>query len=130
MITCRTPIMGNGREEKPRFAGLESPAIAHSELVASARFGTVHVPERDFPGNRLPPRWKFVYRPKEKSARGRCAWVSGRLGCRCRPIATEQHGDVAPPVLEAVGEATAGSLVEQHAVEQQAAVLGIGKGFA
>src|SRR5690348_2198853 len=39
MITRRTPIMGNGREEKPLFAGLESPAIAHHELAASARVG-------------------------------------------------------------------------------------------
>jgi hypothetical protein len=51
---------------KPLFAGLESPAIAHSELAASARFGTFDVPERDFPGNRAPPRWKFVCRPKRK----------------------------------------------------------------
>jgi hypothetical protein len=38
MITRRTPIMGNGSGKKPLFAGLESPAIAHNELVASARF--------------------------------------------------------------------------------------------
>jgi hypothetical protein len=52
--------------EKPLFLGLESPAIAHSELAASARFWAFDVPERDFPGNRSPPRWKFVYRPKRK----------------------------------------------------------------
>jgi hypothetical protein len=61
--------MGNGRGEKPLFAGLESPAIAHNDLAASASFGAFDVPERDFPGNRSPPRWKFVYRPKRKSAR-------------------------------------------------------------
>jgi len=61
--------MGNGREEKPLFPGLESPAIAHNELAASARFVTFDVPERDFPGNRSPPRWKFVCRPKRKNAR-------------------------------------------------------------
>ena len=55
--------------EKPLFAGLESPAIAHNELAASARFVTFDVPERDFPGNRSPPRWKFVFDQKEKSAR-------------------------------------------------------------
>src|SRR6478735_6227027 len=55
--------------EKPPFARLESPAIAHNELAASARVVTFDVPERDFPGNRSPPRWKFVYRPKRKSAR-------------------------------------------------------------
>jgi hypothetical protein len=65
MITRRTPIMGNGLGEKPLFAGLEPPAIAHNELVASARFGTFDVPERDFPRNRSPARWKFVGRPKK-----------------------------------------------------------------
>jgi hypothetical protein len=58
--------MGNGRGEKPLFAGLESPAIAHHELVASARFVTFDVPERDFPGNRSPLRWKFLCRPQRK----------------------------------------------------------------
>ena len=52
--------------EKPLIPGLESPAIAHNELAASAGFGTVDVAERDFPGNRSPPRWKFVCRPKRK----------------------------------------------------------------
>jgi hypothetical protein len=52
--------------EKPLIPGLESPAIAHSERVASARFVAFDVPERDFPGNRSPPRWKFVCRPKRK----------------------------------------------------------------
>jgi len=51
---------------KALFAGLESPAIAHNELVASARFVTFDVPERDFSGNRWPPRWKFVRRSKRK----------------------------------------------------------------
>jgi len=60
---------GQWPEEKPLFAGLESPAIAHDELAASARFVTFDVPERDFPGNRSPPRWKFVCRPKRKNAR-------------------------------------------------------------
>ncbi|MBS0522991.1 MAG: hypothetical protein JSS04_05075, partial [Proteobacteria bacterium] len=55
--------------EKPRFAGLESKAIAHNELAATARFVTFDVRERDFPGNRSPLRWKFLCRPKRKSAR-------------------------------------------------------------
>jgi hypothetical protein len=58
--------MGNGRGEKPLFAGLESPAIAHNDLAASAGFVTFDVPERDFPGNRSPRRWKFVSRPQRK----------------------------------------------------------------
>jgi len=66
MITCRTPIMGNGRGKKPLFAGLESPAIVHNELAARARFVAFDVLKRDFPGNRSPPRWKFVSRPKRK----------------------------------------------------------------
>jgi len=69
MITRRTPITGNSREEKPLFPDFESPAIAHDELVASARFVTFDVRSENFPGNRSPPRWKFVCRPKEKSAR-------------------------------------------------------------
>src|SRR6185312_14295298 len=55
----------------PRIA-----AIAHHEPAARARFGTVHVPERDFPGNRSPPRWKFVCRPKRKI---------------CAPLCREPH---------------------------------------
>jgi hypothetical protein len=58
--------MGNGGEEKPLFAGLESPAIAHHELVASAGFVAFDVPERDFPANRSPPQRKFVCRAKRK----------------------------------------------------------------
>jgi hypothetical protein len=69
MITCRTPIRGNGREEKPLFAGPESPAIAHDGFTASAGFGAFDASQRDFPMNRAPPRWKFVCRPKRKSAR-------------------------------------------------------------
>jgi hypothetical protein len=34
--------------------------------MASAGFVTFDAPELDFPGNRSPPRWKFVYRPKRK----------------------------------------------------------------
>jgi hypothetical protein len=56
---------GQWPAEKPLFAGLESPAIAHNELVASARVVAFDVPERDFPGNRSPARWKFVGRPKK-----------------------------------------------------------------
>ena len=66
MITPRPPIMGNGRGKKPLFPGLQSPAIAHNELVANARFVAFDVPERDFPGYRSPARWKFVCRPKRK----------------------------------------------------------------
>src|SRR6478672_2562409 len=69
MMTRRTPIMGDGPGEKPLFSGLESQAIAHNELVASARFVTFDVPERDFPGNRSPACWKFVCRPKGKNTR-------------------------------------------------------------
>jgi hypothetical protein len=42
--------MGNGRGKKALFPGLELPAIAHSELAASAGFVAFDVPERDFPG--------------------------------------------------------------------------------
>jgi hypothetical protein len=52
--------------KKALFAGLKSPAIAHNELAASAGFVAFDVPERDFPGNRSPLRWKFACRPKRK----------------------------------------------------------------
>jgi hypothetical protein len=67
MIQRRTPITGNGRGRKPLFAGIESPAIAHDEPAASAGFGAFDVPERDFPANRSPTRWKFMRRPKKKT---------------------------------------------------------------
>jgi hypothetical protein len=51
---------GQWRGKKVLFAGLDSPAIVHSELDASAGFGTFDVPARDFPANRARPRWKFV----------------------------------------------------------------------
>src|SRR6185437_4043257 len=73
MIPRRTPIMGNGPGEKPLFAGLESPAIAHSERVANAGVVTFDVPERDFPRNRSPARWKFVSRPERK------IWAPGEV---------------------------------------------------
>ena len=74
MMTRRTPIMGNGRREKPLLAGLASPSIAHRERAASARVGAFDAAARDFPGKRSPPRWKFVWRPKRKiSAPGEAA---------------------------------------------------------
>jgi hypothetical protein len=77
MMTRRTPIMGNGRGEKPLFAGLESPSIAHQERAASARVVAFDATARDFPGNRSPPRWKFVCRPKKKiSAPGEAAPIT------------------------------------------------------
>jgi hypothetical protein len=66
MMTRRTPIMGNGRGEKPLFAGLESPSIAHHERAASAGFAAFDAAARDFPGNRSPLRLKFLCRPKRK----------------------------------------------------------------
>jgi hypothetical protein len=48
-IARRTPITGNGRGEKQLIARLESPAIAHDELVASAGFVTFDGPRAGFP---------------------------------------------------------------------------------
>jgi hypothetical protein len=59
---------GQWSRKKGAVPGLDSPAIGHSELAASAGFGTFDVPARDFPANRSPPRWKFVRRPKRKRA--------------------------------------------------------------
>ncbi|MFI5029680.1 MAG: hypothetical protein ACHQPH_03155 [Reyranellales bacterium] len=73
-----TTYYGQWLGGKALFPGLESPAIAHNELVASARFVAFDVPQRDFPGNRWPARWKFVYRPQRKI----CApGAKGRAGC-------------------------------------------------
>jgi hypothetical protein len=66
MITRRTPITGNGREERPLFPDFESLPIARNELIASAGVVAFGAPERNFPGNRPPRRWKFVSRPKRK----------------------------------------------------------------
>jgi hypothetical protein len=68
--------------KKPLFAGLESPTIAHDELVASPGFVTFDVPERDFPGNRSPLRWKFLCRP-ERNLRAR---RSGALPATTTPL--------------------------------------------
>src|SRR5262249_55974862 len=57
---------GRWSEEKPLFSSLQSSAIAHNELVASASFVAFDVPKRDFSRNRSPPRWKFVCRQKRK----------------------------------------------------------------
>jgi hypothetical protein len=38
--------------EKAAVCCLESPAIAHNELVAGAGFGAFDAPARDLPGNR------------------------------------------------------------------------------
>jgi hypothetical protein len=35
---------GQWHRQKPRLRGLESPAIAHDDLVASAGFGTFDIP--------------------------------------------------------------------------------------
>jgi hypothetical protein len=60
------PYYGQWLREKAAVCGPESPAIAHNEVIASARFVTFDVPEGDFPGNRSPVRWKFAFRPKRK----------------------------------------------------------------
>ena len=69
MIARRIPITGNGRDEKPLFPGLESPAIAHHELIASARFVTFDGPERDFPGNPSPLVLEISVSTKKKDLR-------------------------------------------------------------
>jgi hypothetical protein len=57
---------GQWPAEKVLFASLESPAIAHNKFVASGRVAAFDDPERDFPGNRSPPCWKFVCRAERK----------------------------------------------------------------
>jgi hypothetical protein len=59
--------MGNGRGKKPLFPDLESPAIAHNELAASAGFGAFGARARDFPGNRAPGRKEFILPPKKEN---------------------------------------------------------------
>src|SRR5579883_2070054 len=75
---------------KPRFSGLESPSIAHNELVAGAGVATFGVAARDFPENRSPRRWKFVCRPKQNL----CAW-RGALPAATTPLGRcTRHLDV------------------------------------
>jgi hypothetical protein len=47
---------GHWPGEKTAVSGLDSLAIAHNEVVASAGFVTFDALERDFPGNRSPAR--------------------------------------------------------------------------
>jgi hypothetical protein len=61
--------------------GRNRRAIAHNAFVASAGFVTFGVPERDFPGNRSPLRWKFIRRPKKKI----CAPGEGALPATTTP---------------------------------------------
>jgi len=81
---------GQWPEGKAAVSSLESPAIAHNELVANARFVTFDVPERDFPGNRSPARWKFVCRPKRKSAHP-AKWRASRDGPAARRFYSKQQ---------------------------------------
>jgi hypothetical protein len=57
---------GQWLAENARKHAAKRGAIARNETVASAGFVTFDVPERDFPGNRSPARWKFICRPKTK----------------------------------------------------------------
>src|SRR5579883_1625632 len=61
-----TTYYGQWPGGKAAVCGPRSPTIAHDELAASAGFAIFDIPERDFPGNRPPPRSKFVYRPQRK----------------------------------------------------------------
>jgi hypothetical protein len=77
--------MGNDRPKTPLFARVEWPAIAHKELIASARVVAFDVAERDFPRNRSPPRWKFMYPLQRKvSAPADVAYFHQRPRCSPR----------------------------------------------
>ena len=65
----RTPIMGDGPGEKPLFPGVESPAIAHNKLVASARFVTFDVRSEISQGIARRRVGNLCLDHKEKSAR-------------------------------------------------------------
>jgi hypothetical protein len=69
--------MDNGREEEPLFTGLESPAIAQNEPVASARFVTADVPREISQGIAGWRVGNFCIDQKEKSARPAKWRVSG-----------------------------------------------------
>ena len=69
MIARRTPIMGNGFIDSLGKRACTSRSIAHHERAASARVGVFDAAARDFLGNRSPPWWKFVRRPKRKNQR-------------------------------------------------------------
>jgi hypothetical protein len=55
---------GHWLAKNARKRAAKRGAIAHNELVASAGVAPFDVPERDFPGNRSPAGWKFVFDQK------------------------------------------------------------------
>ena len=63
------PYYGHWLGKNARKHAAKWGAIARNGLVASARFVTFDIVERDFPGNLAPARRKIVCRPKRKSAR-------------------------------------------------------------
>src|SRR6185312_3755046 len=90
---------------KAAVCGPRTPAIAHHERVASARFGAFAAQERDFPGNRSPTCWKYVSQPKRKSARQATRrW--GRLST----------GEGSAPFERALGERGVDLLLEQREI--------------
>src|SRR5690242_17759582 len=106
---------------KMRFAVLDSQAIAHNGLAASARVGTLDGTERDFPGNRSPARWKLVCRPKRKSSRQatRCASSADPVAHRfsTKPTALQALRQLVLPLKEcrmqsAVGRSGCGMLCD------------------
>jgi hypothetical protein len=58
--------MGNGGRKRPRFPRLESPDIAHNEVVASAKCAAVEASERVFLRNRGSTVGKFAPARKKK----------------------------------------------------------------
>ena len=62
---------GQWPSKEAAVSGIESPAIAHNELVASAGFAAFDAAECDFLGNRDLARREFTVRPKKKNHR-RC----------------------------------------------------------
>jgi hypothetical protein len=92
MIARRTPITGNSRTEKPLFPDFKSPAIAHNELVASARFVTFDVPEREFPRESPAAALEISVSTKKKNLR---AWRSGALPATTTPLTASIQSDSA-----------------------------------
>src|SRR5690349_10602895 len=60
--------MVNGRRKRPLFKGLESPTIAHNELVARANSAPWRSRGCDFLENRTPLRRRFTFRSEDKSS--------------------------------------------------------------
>src|SRR5690242_8988769 len=66
MIARRTPITGNGRGKSRRLRAWNRRPLPIMGSLRAPDSGPLTFPSEISQGNRSPPRWKFVCRPKRK----------------------------------------------------------------